>query len=118
VRVKPVLQQAERIDVPRLDQWIQAHLANKIEVAQLAELCHLSSSQFQTLFQHKMGLSPYQYVIRKRLDAATWLLQNTHTPIADIALEVGFADQSALTKAFRLYRGITPALIREQAPCQ
>lgn len=106
--------QADRVDLHRIDLWLDAHLAQKIEVAQLAELCHLSTSQFQLLFQQKIGLSAYQYVIRKRLDTATWLLRNSQMRIADIALEVGFAHQSAMTKAFRLYRGSTPVLIRNQ----
>lgn len=103
---------ADRIDLARIDGWIDAHLAQKIQVSELANLCCLSESQFQTLFQHKVGMTPYQYVLRKRLDAATWLLQNSHMRIADVSLEVGFAHQSALTKAFRLYRQTTPALLR------
>ena len=108
------LARAARIDLHQIDLWLNAHLAHTIEVAQLAELCHLSTSQFQLVFRQKTGLSPYQYVIRKRLDAATWLLRNSQSRIADIALEVGFAHQSAMTKAFRLYRGVTPAWVRAQ----
>ncbi len=109
------LARSSRIDMARLDRWIDAHLAQKIQVSELANLCHLSGSQFQVLFQHKVGVSPYQYVLRRRLNAASWLLQNTQIRIADIALEVGFAHQSAMTKAFRLYRNTTPALLRTAA---
>lgn len=108
----PVLLRPERIDLTRIDDWIDAHLTQKIQVSELASLCHLSESQFQLLFQHKVGTTPYQYVLCKRLDAATWLLQNSQMRIADVALEVGFAHQSALTKAFRLYRNTTPAVLR------
>ncbi|MEX1056718.1 MAG: AraC family transcriptional regulator, partial [Natronospirillum sp.] len=90
-----------RIQLSRIDSWLHQHLADNIRVADLASLCCLSVSQFQLVFRDLTGRTPYQYILKVRLDTAIWLLQHSNQPIADVALQVGFANQSALTKAMR-----------------
>ncbi len=104
-----------RIQMPRLEAWIHQHLSETIRVADLADLCCLSVSQFQEAFRLKTGYSPYQFVLRIRLDVAAWLLRNTRQPVADIALQVGFANQSALTRAMQRERHISPTAVREES---
>lgn len=102
-----------RIQLSKLEAWIHQHLSEPIRVADLADLCCLSVSQFQDVFRRKTGLSPYQFVLKTRLDVATWLLRNTRQPVADIALQVGFANQSALTRAMQRERRTAPTALRE-----
>ncbi|MFE7620297.1 helix-turn-helix transcriptional regulator [Streptomyces sp. NPDC057496] len=59
-----------------------------------------------------MGESPHQYVMQLRLERARQALLNTNRPIADIAVEHGFADQSHLTRMMRRHTGTTPGLLR------
>lgn len=103
-----------RIHLPRLESWIHQHLSESIRVADLADLCCLSVSQFQDAFRRKTGHSPYQFVLKTRLDVAAWLLRNTRQPVADIALQVGFANQSALTRAMQRERRIAPTALRDE----
>ncbi|TGG91323.1 AraC family transcriptional regulator [Natronospirillum operosum] len=107
--------QRERLQLNRIDAWLHQHLSESVRVADLAQLCCLSVSQFQEVFREKTGRSPYQYVLKVRLETAAWLLRHSRQPIADIALQVGFANQSALTKAMKAQMGRTPADIRQQA---
>ena len=60
-----------------------------------------------------MGISPYQYAIRQRVERAKRLLKSKDLAIADIALECGFANQDHLTKMFRRLTGITPKAYRD-----
>jgi AraC family transcriptional regulator len=55
-----------------------------------------------------MGLSPYQYVIQCRVERARLLLQRGDLTIEQVALLVGFADQSHLTYHFKRLIGVTP----------
>ena len=105
----------ERIRLSRIDSWLHQHLAEPVRVADLADLCCLSASQFQYLFRQKTGSTPYQYVLRMRLETAAWLLRHSRQSVADIALQVGFANQSALTKAMKAQVGQTPAEVRQQS---
>jgi AraC family transcriptional regulator len=64
-------------------------------------------------FRHAYGTSIAAYARTLRLEWATVAVATTDDPIARIALDAGFADQSHFTRAFRRHHGITPARYRE-----
>ena len=100
------------LDMRALDRFIDRHLQDKLTITDLAcEVC-LSPSHFHELFRDATGLSPHQYLIRKRLAKARELLLETQLSLADISYQVGFSSQSALTGAFRKYYQVTPAALR------
>ena len=67
--------------------------------------------QLIPVFQREFGTSPHAYLVRLRLRAARKLLAAGHTP-AQVAAEVGFADQSHLGRWFRRAYRMTPATYR------
>ena len=67
------------------------------------------------VFRRALGHSITVYVRRKRLSRAARMLAGSTTPISQIALDAGFADQSHLTRVFRSRTGITPAGFRRLA---
>ncbi len=85
-----------------------------IETRQLAALAHLSERQFTRLFHKLLGEPPMRYLIRQRLRAACQDLITTNHTAGAIALECGFYDQSAFTRAFRAQMGQTPAAYRQR----
>jgi AraC-like DNA-binding protein len=97
----------------RSTDYMQAHLTEDIRLAELAKIAKLSQSQFARAFRDSTGLPPYRYLLRSRIRRAEHLLATTRFSIADIAAQVGFADQSHLTKAFRRFAGATPKRWRE-----
>ncbi|MGB6016783.1 MAG: helix-turn-helix transcriptional regulator, partial [Nodosilinea sp.] len=68
----------------------------------------MSAHYFSQLFKQSTGFAPHQYVIRCRVERAKTLLAQPHTPIADIAYQVGFAHQSHLNRHFKRLVGVTP----------
>jgi AraC family transcriptional regulator len=64
------------------------------------------------VFRARHGISPGEYLRRRRLDWAAHRLAESAVPIADIALEAGFADQSHLTRSFHRWMGLTPLQYR------
>lgn len=84
-----------------------------IETKKLAALAHLSERQFTRLFHKQLGEPPMRYLIRQRIRAACQDLIATDHTAGAIALECGFYDQSAFTRAFRLHTGLTPAAYRQ-----
>jgi AraC family transcriptional regulator len=89
-------------------EYIQAHLASDISLMELARLVHLSPHYFSTLFKHALGVPPHQYVLQQRIHEAQRQLALGRMPISDVALKVGFSDQSHFSRAFRKATGTTP----------
>jgi AraC family transcriptional regulator len=92
--------------------FIEAHFARDISLIEIAAAAHLGPAQLTRLFRQATGLSPYRYVIARRLRAAVRLLRTTDLPIAIVALEAGFGDQAHLTRAMRARLGCTPGSVR------
>ena len=88
--------------------YIQANLESKVSLDDLAKVTNTSSYHFCRLFKKSTGITPYQYLIRCRIDRAKILLRQGKLSIADIALEVGFSNQSHFTKHFKRLVGTTP----------
>ena len=60
----------------------------------------------------RTGMSPYQFVISRRVERARALLENSDLPITEIALVCGFASQQHLTATLSRKLGSTPSRIR------
>jgi RNA polymerase sigma factor (sigma-70 family) len=98
----------------RVEEHVQANLAGDLRLAKLSELVHMSRYHFARLFKQSTGVTPRQFVIRRRIEAAEILLTASHRPIGDVALQVGFTSQSYFTTAFRRVTGVTPGDYRSQ----
>lgn len=102
-----------RLDLGQIDRFIRHHLAEELRVASLAKLACLSEAHFSERFRAQTGLSPWQYVKRQRLHAARQLVLQSRLPLTDIAIQTGFANQSALSHAFRRSYGLSPRQMRQ-----
>lgn len=83
-------------------------------VAELAARAGLSSRQLQRRFRTLFGVGVKEFVLRSRIQAAAASLRTTSAPIAEVALECGFYDQSAFTRQFRARTGMTPRRYRRR----
>ena len=101
--------------VTRVREYIRANLARDIGLAELAGQLSLSPHYFSMLFKHALGVSPHHYVLRERIHEAQRLLAKARTPISEVALSLGFSDQSHFSQAFRKMTGTTPK--RYQSTC-
>lgn len=99
---------AAGLDFARIDRWLRAHLAEPLRIADLAAHCGFGMRRFHQLFVDAFGETPHRYLQRLRLDTAITLLADPRRSLIDVALEVGFGDQSAFTHAFTRRFGIAP----------
>jgi len=113
---RPVLNGANRGSGGRLarhalravEEYIHAHLDQNIALADLAEVAQLSEFHFARLFKQSTGLPPHQFVIHQRVERAKRLISAGRLSLAQIALDVGFSDQSQLNRHFHRLVGVTP----------
>jgi len=96
--------------IKKLKQFIWENIEQPIRLEQLATLCDLTPTQFQRHFKAQMGISPYAWLSRLRLEQAMKLLQEGHSA-TQVAHRVGFYDQAHFSKAFKSSFGITPKQI-------
>ena len=82
-------------------------------LARLAAACGLSARQLQRSFNQIFGFGPRTYWMKGRMRLACMALREGNDPIATIAAELGFCDQSNFTLHFRRHTGQTPAAYRQ-----
>jgi PAS domain S-box-containing protein len=91
---------------------IISNYAEPLSMASLAAKVSLSVSQFERRFKKRFQTTPRKYLTTVRINAACQLLSSTDLPIAAIAVQTGFYDQSHLNKQFTKVKGSTPAQYR------
>jgi len=93
--------------------FIHANYSQSIETKSLASMLGISGSQFARRFHKLFGISLKHYLLRLRVHHACHLLIHTEKPITDIALEVGFYDNSHFTRTFSKLMGNNPLAYRK-----
>lgn len=99
----------------RVLAYIDDNLGRDITLADLAAIACLSAHHFSELFRQSMGTSPYRYVLNRRIECAKVLLRESMLGVLDVALAVGFSDQSHFSKVFRRATGMAPGMYRAAA---
>ncbi|MEZ4730844.1 MAG: AraC family transcriptional regulator [Caldilineaceae bacterium] len=98
---------ADRVLLQQVVDYLAANSAASITLPALAAQVHLSPYHLLRLFKATFGLPPHAYLTQLRVQQAKRLLL-TGLPIADVALQVGFVDQSHLTRHFKRIVGVPP----------
>jgi AraC family transcriptional regulator len=91
---------------------IEAHLAEQIPLATLADLARLSPYYFCRAFKHSFGVPPHRYHIDRRIERAKELLMRSETSVTDVALAIGFSETSSFSACFRKMTGFAPSRYR------
>lgn len=97
----------------RVIEYLHDHLVENVSLDALANESGMSRFRLTRLFKQSTGLSPYQYLVRRRLEKVKELLANTDLTIAEIAQQSGFASQSHMSRMFRKYLSTTPKIYRQ-----
>ena len=88
--------------------YLEDHYAENVSLEELANFVNVSPFHLLRVFRDVVGLPPHNYLTQVRVRRARQLLQASLRP-AEVALAVGFNDQSHLTRHFKALVGVTPA---------
>jgi AraC family transcriptional regulator len=99
--------------VRRIQDYVDTNLASDISLTVLAGLASMSPGHFLRSFKAATGLTPYRYVLERRLNRASLLVRASATPIAEIAHACGFRTPNYFTTRFHAHFGISPMRYRD-----
>jgi AraC-like DNA-binding protein len=95
-----------------VDEYIDANLDSTLDIDELAALARMSASHFTRSFNKSVGMTPHRYVVQCRIAKARELLARTDLSLTDIALNIGFSDQSHFSRRFQEFVGVPPGAYR------
>jgi AraC-like DNA-binding protein len=98
--------------VVRIQEYLRANLRRNVALTELVQLTELSKAYLIRSFRRAVGIPPYEWLLQLRIEEARQRLQNGDR-ICDVAIELGFSDQSHFHRRFKRLTGITPSLYAE-----
>lgn len=93
-------------------RFAEQEVSQRPTIAELAKIAGMSIYQLDRRMQRVFGLTTGQWVLKTRISHASRELIETDKSVADVALEAGYADQSAFTRQFRRSTGLSPSEYR------
>jgi AraC family transcriptional regulator len=105
-----------RVEVKRVVEFVEEnHARRDLSLQEMSEVAGMGRHAFSRLFKRAVGLPPYQYVVRRRVEEAKWLLARGGLSLHEVALASGFSDQAHLNRHFRRLTGATPGEFRRRS---
>ncbi len=98
----------------RATEYMAAHLAEPVSLADMAAATGLSRMHFAAQFRAATGMRPHEYLLHRRIERARQLLLESRLPLVEIAFEVGFKTQAHFTTVFAQFVGETPNVWRQR----
>jgi transcriptional regulator GlxA family with amidase domain len=96
----------------RVVDYIETHLADKITAMDLADLINVSMGQLFRAFKISVGVPPFHYLARRRIEFACTMMRTTREPLSQVAVACGLCDQAHLCRVFRRMTGMSPSAWR------
>lgn len=114
MKMKYVLKEKKKSPrLARMIEYIEDHLAEKIELAQIAEHVNVSRTYASAIFKDELGITISEFIMKERMLEAGRLLRETDMSISAISNSLGFCSQSYFTKNFTESEGMTPGEYRK-----
>jgi AraC family transcriptional regulator len=98
----------------RVADYIEAHLADSVPLAELAAIVDYSPFHFARAFKRSFGLPPHRYHVNRRIERAKELLAVPGKSVTSVGIAVGFAETSSFSAAFRKATGRSPSDYRRE----
>ena len=99
--------------VQELHKLLDSHLEKKIDFALINKEIPYSQAYMVRLFKKHMGITPHEYILKRRLETAQLLLRHSTLSIKEIAERLFFSDQYHFSNYFKKCTGMSPSLFRD-----
>jgi AraC family transcriptional regulator len=105
----------DRPALRRAVELVEARLADDLGLTDLAAAAGLTPLAFSKAFKRAAGVSPYRYVLQRRVEVAKCLLRETDLPVIEVGARVGFENPQHFARVFRRFAGTSPRTFRRQS---
>jgi LacI family transcriptional regulator len=95
-------------------RYIREHACENIRVEDARKVAALSRTLFERRFRNLLGCSPYEQILKVRLDKARELLALTHLPLKEISERTGFSSPEYFSAAIHKQLNVTPSELRNR----
>jgi AraC-like DNA-binding protein len=106
------------VQMAQVIQTIREHPENEFRLEELARQTHLSLARFKGRFKAETGVSPWQFILQTKIQAAQQRLRAGDRSVTDIALDLGFVSSQYFATVFKRFTGLTPRAYRRGASPQ
>ena len=96
-----------------IEEYINENYRGDCSLKAIAAAVQISPNHLHVVFKRETGVTPFAYVLKKRIVHAQRLIVTGEMSMLEIALESGFCSQSHFNKAFRAATGVTPVQYRK-----
>lgn len=103
--LRRLLRAKDRMDAASHEKW---------PVPRLAKVSGVSAAHFARSFRQAFGVPPHRYLLTRRIERATALLQGTDLPIIEIAYQTGWESLGTFGRTFRDITGESPSAVRRR----
>jgi len=111
------IQRLSKLHEARAKDMLLAKMRKNVSLEEIANACNLSRSYFIRAFRETTDRTPHQWLLEHRIERARDLLKYSDSPLSEIAIACGFADQSHFTRIFSQLVGMPPGTWRRQLSC-
>lgn len=95
-------------------RYIDEHFCRELRIDEVAEALHISRKYLCTVLEQYIGMPTKEYLLTRRLEAASRLLLSTELSVSEIAQKVGYDDYTQLSRLFRKKKGVSPTQYRKR----
>lgn len=99
--------------IKQVENYIRTHMDDPVTLDNLAQVVKLSAFHFTRQFKQATGETPYQYVIRLKMQYAKSQLLTTKASVIDIGMQIGYESPSNFSRAFKRTMGVSPSQLRK-----
>lgn len=96
-------------------ELMESHYASNISINDICSLIYLSPCHFKRVFKEHTGKSPYQYLMRLRIEKSRELLKNTRYSVEEVARRCGFVNAGHFATVFKRFFNLSPTEFRKRA---
>lgn len=101
-------------EVVKVLKLVQENYGNEFSLKRIAEMVEMSPNYLCSLIKKELGIGLNEYLMRYRIEKAKYLLSNTNMKVYEIAIKVGYMDESYFSRSFKKITGVRPNDFKKQ----
>jgi len=109
---KNAVKRAESEEISQVMRYLDANVGRLVSIGEMAELIYRSPDYLIKHFRAETGMTPYRYLMKRKMQVAEKLLRDTALPVGEVAAQLGYDDAHYFSGLFKKERGVSPLKYR------